>query len=141
MVDCKDSGDGRRTAEESNIVKRRDNDFGKFAEEKAADYYIVNGYAIKERNWRLRRIEIDLIAQKDNVIVFVEVKARSGRDQNALEAVTLDKMKRMARGADIYLKSLTGDYEYRYDIFTLTGDFVNYQTAVYEDAFVSPLMS
>lgn len=119
--------------------KLRNLEFGKFAEEKGAEFYITNGYAIRERNWRKGRIEIDIIAQKNNIIVFVEVKARSGRDETPLDAVTLDKMKSMARGADAYLKSITGDYEYRYDIFTLTGDFEDFTIGVYEDAFVSPL--
>lgn len=120
--------------------KLRDLDFGKFAEDKAAEYYISKGYAIRERNWRLRHIEIDLIAQIGDVIVFVEVKARSGRDMGALESVRLDKMKRIARGADIYLKMQKGDYEYRYDIVALTGDFNDYELEVYEDAFISPLL-
>ncbi len=120
--------------------KLRDLAFGKFAEDKAAEFYISKGYAIKERNWRHHRIEIDIIAQTGNIIVFVEVKARSGRDMSAADAVTMDKMKSMARGADAYLKSLQGDFEYRYDIFTLTGDFDDYSVEVFEDAFVSPLL-
>ncbi len=120
--------------------KLRDLAFGKFAEDKAAEFYISNGYAIKERNWRHHRIEIDIIAQTGNIIVFVEVKARSGRDMSAADAVTMDKMKSMARGADAYLKSLQGDFEYRYDIFALTGDFDDYSVEVFEDAFVSPLL-
>ncbi|MDE6095716.1 MAG: YraN family protein [Muribaculaceae bacterium] len=120
--------------------KLRDQAFGKFAEDKATEYYISRGYAIRERNWRCHRIEIDIIAQTGNVMVFVEVKARSGKDMGAAESVTLSKMKSMTRGADIYLKSQKGDYEYRYDIFALTGDFEEYTTEVIEDAFVSPLL-
>lgn len=120
--------------------KLRDLDFGKFAEARATEYYVTRGYAIRERNWRCRRIEIDIIAQTGNVIVFVEVKARSGHHTEAIDAVTPDKMRRMTRGADIYLKMLPGDYEYRYDIVTLTGSFDSYCLEVYEDAFLSPLM-
>ncbi len=121
--------------------KLRNLEFGKFAEEKAREYYTGKGYAIRATNWRHRRIEIDLIVQTGNIIVFVEVKARSGRDSDPLDAVTFDKMKSMTRGADHYLKSVVhGDFEYRYDIFTLTGDFDNYKTEVFEDAFVSPLL-
>lgn len=121
--------------------KLRDLQFGKFAEEKAAEYYIRKGYAIRERNWRHRHIEIDIIAQYGNVIVFVEVKARSGRDMSPFEAITLDKMKHMTRGADYYLRHIEfGDYEYRYDIFGLTGDFDDFSIEVLEDAFVSPLL-
>lgn len=121
--------------------KIRDHAFGKFAEDKAAEYYITRGYALRERNWRIgRQIEIDLIVQQGNVVAFVEVKARSGRDQDPIEAVSLDKMKRMSRGADAYLKRLEGDFEYRYDIFALTGDFDDYSVDVVIDAFVSPLL-
>lgn len=121
--------------------KLRDQAFGKFAEEKAAEYYITQGYAIRARNWRLNKIEIDLIAQKGNVIVFIEVKARSGRGMDAADAVTMEKMRMMSRGADYYLRCLTGRYEYRFDIFTLTGDFKEYTTELYSDAFISPLVS
>lgn len=121
-------------------TKLRDLDFGKFAEEKATEFYISRGYAIRERNWRFKRIEIDLIAQTGDTVVFVEVKARSGRDTDPLDAVTPDKIRRMVRGADIYLKSLEGDLEYRFDIFALTGDFSYYRVEVYEDAFLAPLM-
>ena len=123
-----------------NETKLRDLDFGKFAEEKATEFYIARGYAIRERNWRFKRIEIDLIAQTGDTVVFVEVKARSGRDTDPLDSVTPDKIRRMVRGADIYLKSLDGDLEYRFDIFALTGDFSDYRVEVYEDAFLSPLM-
>lgn len=123
-----------------NETKLRDLDFGKFAEEKATEFYIARGYAIRERNWRFKRIEIDLIAQTGHTVVFVEVKARSGRDTDPLDAVTPDKIRRMVRGADIYLKSLDGELEYRFDIFALTGDFSDYRVEVYEDAFLAPLM-
>jgi len=123
-----------------NKKKLRDLDFGRFAEDKAAEYYIARGYAIRERNWRHNHIEIDIIAQIADVVVFVEVKARSGKDMDALDAVTFEKMKRMARGADIYLRSQQLDLEYRYDIVGLTGDFDDYTLEVCEDAFLSPLM-
>lgn len=121
--------------------KKRDNEFGAFAEAKAAEYYTARGYAIRERNWRWHKVEIDLIVQEGTTMVFVEVKARSGRDTDPLEAVTMEKMKRITRGADVYLRSQKEDFEYRFDIFTLTGDFQGYETECYEDAFISPLFS
>lgn len=124
----------------ANEKKLRDQAFGRFAEDRAADFYISEGYAIRERNWKHGRIEIDIIAQKENVIVFVEVKGRSGRDNDAADAVTNDKMRRMTLGADFYLRNMKGRFEYRYDIFTLTGDFDNYEVQVYPDAFISPLL-
>ncbi len=42
----------------------------------AKSYLEKNGYLILERNWRYKKYEIDIIAQKPNLIVFVEVKTR-----------------------------------------------------------------
>lgn len=115
-------------------------EFGKFAEQIAFEFYVSQGYAIRERNWRYGKLEIDLIAQLGNVIVFTEVKARSGRDMDPLEAVTPEKKRFMARAADAYLRNMKGYFEYRYDVFTLTGDFNTYKTDFYPDAFLSPLL-
>ena len=58
-------------------------EWGKMAEDIAAEYLLTNGYIIRERNWRIgNRIEIDIIAEKDGIIVFVEVKAREGDFQS-----------------------------------------------------------
>ena len=51
---------------------------GKRGEDQATSYLIENGYTILERNWFMRIGEIDIIAQKEGVIYFFEVKARSG---------------------------------------------------------------
>ncbi len=118
----------------------RDLEFGRFAEQVAAEYYLSRGYVIRERNWRYHKIEIDIIAQLDNIFIFIEVKARSGKDLMASQAVDAAKMRRMVIGADVYLKRMKGYVEYRYDIFALTGDTENYTYEVFEDAFVSPLM-
>ncbi len=123
----------------SHEQKIRNLEFGKFAEQVAVDFYISQGYAVRERNWRLNKIEIDIIAQTGNTIVFVEVKARSGRDEDPVDAVTREKMRFMAKGADHYLRNMKGRYEYRFDIFTLTGNMRSYKTEHYPDAFLSPL--
>ena len=121
--------------------KKRDSRFGKFAENIAAEYYMENGYRLLERNWRVNHIEIDLIAQKDNTVVFVEVKARKGNCLSGLESVSRSKMKRLLNGAHIYLKILANEnYEYRMDIFALTGDEKEYKIDVYEDAFVYSML-
>lgn len=124
----------------SREQKLRNLEFGKFAEQIAFEFYVSQGYAIRERNWRLGKIEIDLISQKGNVIVFTEVKARSGKDTDPLETVTSEKRRFMMRAADSYLRNMKGNFEYRYDIFTLTGDMTSYKTDFYPDAFLSPLL-
>lgn len=62
------------------------------------------GYEILERKFRTRRGEIDLIAAKDGVIHFIEVKTRTGDDYGyPAEAVTIEKQTHIRRVADTYL--------------------------------------
>lgn len=117
--------------------KKEAGDFGKYAEELASREYIMRGYAILERQYRMGKTEIDIIAQKNDLIVIIEVKARSGEDEDALSAVTIDKRKRMIRAADAYLKRLPGLYDYRFDIVTVTGNKDQYELEIYEDAFMA----
>lgn len=117
--------------------KKEANEFGRKAEEKVAERYLKQGYTIIERNWRLGKIEIDLIVQKDDVIVLIEVKARKEREEDALSAVDRDKRKRMIKAADVYIRSLQGQYDYRFDIATCIGDKENFTIEIYEDAFVA----
>lgn len=112
-------------------------DFGAFAETLAAREYIKRGYVILEKNWRLGKSEIDLIAQKDNVIVLIEVKARSGRDVKPIESITHDKKRRMTRAADHYIRRLKGDFDYRFDFFAVTGNREQYEIELLEDAFLA----
>ena len=113
------------------------NQFGSFAENLAAREYIKKGYVILERNWRLGKSEIDIIAQKDNIIVLIEVKARSGRDVNPIESISHDKKRRMTRAADNYIHRLQGDYDYRFDFFGVTGNKEDYEIEILEDAFLA----
>lgn len=112
-------------------------EFGEFAEEIIAQEYIKKGYTVLERRFRMGKTEIDIIAQKENVIILIEVKARSGKDEDALSAVTTDKRRRMIRTADAYLRRLEGQFEYRFDIATMTGNQEKYEIEIFKDAFVA----
>lgn len=73
---------------------------GRKAEVAAKVYLEMRGYAIIEQNWRRPRCEIDIIARKDGVIHFVEVKYRFKDDQGSgLDAITPSKLKQMQRAA------------------------------------------
>lgn len=115
-------------------------EWGKQAETIAAEYLRSHGYIIRERNWRVgNSIEIDIIAEKDNTIVFVEVKARKGDFQQADDAVDTPKRNKIIKGGDIYMRSLPHLFQYRLDIITLTGTPENYEIKHLEDAFLPPL--
>ena len=80
-------------------------ELGQFGEEKACEYLTSLGYCILERNYRTRLGEIDIIALKNQVLTFVEVKTRRscvyGRPA---EAVTKAKQRKIHLCAEVYLQ-------------------------------------
>jgi len=117
------------------------NELGKKGEEVAVRYLKLNHYDIKEKNWRFRKNEIDIIAQKDNVIVVVEVKTRTSEYfENPKEAVTRKKQKFIIQAADAYIQEKEIDLETRFDIVAVT--IINGQTKIehIQDAFQPSLL-
>ncbi len=79
-------------------------ELGAWGEEMAAQLLLKKGYRIAERNYRCRMGEIDLIARKDRLIVFVEVKLRKNRLYGeAREFVTASKQRKILVTASFYL--------------------------------------
>ncbi|RLJ31317.1 putative endonuclease [Chryseobacterium sp. 7] len=99
------------------------NDFGKIAEDLAADYLQKNGYKILIRNFRFQKAEIDIITEKNNQIIVVEVKARS-TDAFILpqEAVTKAKIKSIVSATNYYLEEFKKEKEVRFDIISVLPD-------------------
>ena len=94
---------------------------GARGEAKAARYLCLQGYRILDRNVKLGRYEIDLIAQEGDTIAFVEVKTRSKDDGIAPEVqVNHEKQRRIIAAARIYI-SQRPDAEnyYRFDIVSV----------------------
>ncbi|KFE99419.1 hypothetical protein IX39_01750 [Chryseobacterium formosense] len=99
------------------------NELGKEAENLAADYLIKNGYKILVRNFRFKKNEVDIIAEKDNQIIVVEVKARS-TDFFILpqEAVTKGKIKSIVSAANHFMEEFNKNQEVRFDIISVLPD-------------------
>ena len=96
------------------------NEFGKEGEQWAVDFLLEKGYEIKYRNYRYLKAEIDIIAQKDDTLAVVEVRARSN-DQiiPIAETVTPKKIKLLVMAADHYVMENDIDVEIRFDIITI----------------------
>ena len=78
---------------------------GRLGEDATANFLEAAGYTIVARNFRIRSAEIDIVAQRDGVIVFVEVKARANvRHGLPSEAVTLRKQKKIIEAAGVFLQ-------------------------------------
>jgi uncharacterized protein (TIGR00252 family) len=69
---------------------------GAKAEERVAGYLNSKGYKIIDRNWKTKWCEIDIIAEKEKCIYFVEVKYRNSSDQGGgLDYITSGKLRKM----------------------------------------------
>ncbi len=103
-------------------------DTGKHGEEIAVEHLLQLGFKILETNWRHRRLEVDIIAQEDNVLVFVEVKTRSydffGRPESFVSPA---KERRLAAAAAAYMEQSGHDWAMRFDVVSVLkkkdGDF------------------
>lgn len=112
------------------------NDFGTQGEDIAIDYLRTKGYTILDRNWRSGHKEIDIVARKDDIIVFVEVKARANLFYgNPEDAITKRKMHLLVLAADAYLRCNVIDLEVRFDVITISGAINKPVIKHYERAF------
>ena len=85
-------------------------DIGKKGEDEAVQFLHHSGYQLLERNYRVKKSEIDLIASKDGLLIFVEVKARSSNAFGFPESfVSEEQANRIMLAADEYqfLNNLT----------------------------------
>lgn len=96
-------------------------ELGRWGENTAAEYLESKGFRILARNWRTRRGEIDLVAQIDQVLAFVEVKTRRGTDfGKPEEAITDVKAGRLlALGQEYVVQNELLDVEWRIDLIAI----------------------
>lgn len=111
------------------------NDTGKLGEQLAAEYFEKAGYTIVEKNWRYHRAEIDLIALLDKMLVFVEVKTRSGSLwKSPEESINLRKRKLLFKAADAFMQTFPDDFSARFDVFTVVVENNQHKISHYPDA-------
>lgn len=91
---------------------------GKYGEELAYKYLISKGYKVLDRNYNTKVGEIDIIACKDNIVAFIEVKSRTSINYGyPYEAVNWNKRSRIIKASKIYMKHKNiKEYQIRYDI-------------------------
>ncbi|HWZ36510.1 MAG TPA: YraN family protein [Mucilaginibacter sp.] len=113
------------------------NDLGRRGEFIAKEHLENSGYQILDLNWTYSKAEVDLIAYKDKVIIFAEVKTRTGNGFGQPEDfVDARKQKLMAAAADEYIYQKNHDGEVRFDIIAiLFKNDTDYTLNHIEDAF------
>lgn len=95
---------------------------GKEAEEKVAQLLQQQGFIIAERNYRKRHGEIDLIATKASLMVFVEVKMRQHQYFDLSDVITRSKQRKIVNVAKEYIaRKGIENQSYRFDVALLQG--------------------
>lgn len=96
---------------------------GKAAELCAAEYLRSSGYRVKAQNWKTRLCEIDIIAEKDGCMFFVEVKYRKNLLQGGgFDYITQKKQQQMQFAADMWMQQEDWDGDCALSAIELTGE-------------------
>lgn len=98
---------------------------GNIAEERGCDFLRLRGYRIIDRNVYNRFGEIDIIALKDNVIHFVEVKSAQSYEQ-AVNNITPSKLQKLNRTIQTYLQKKRLDLAYCVDALIVTDEAIEH---------------
>lgn len=95
-------------------------DFGKQAEQHTVEYLESKGYRIVAKNFRYQKAEIDIIAEYENLLIIIEVKARANNlFIEPYEAVDKRKIKLIVSAADAFLRENPYESEVRFDIVSI----------------------
>ena len=93
---------------------------GKTGEDIAYSFLAANGHIILERNWRYRHLEIDIISETTDFIVFTEVKTRNIKNiTEPWRAVNKKKQLLLIRAANVYILRKKTTKEVRFDIISI----------------------
>lgn len=96
------------------------NELGKKGEQLAIAFLVKNEYKILEKNYRFQKAEVDIIAQKKDVLAVVEVKTRSTTYfGNPQDFVNPKKVKLLLSAIDHYVVERNLDVEVRFDIIAI----------------------
>jgi putative endonuclease len=92
---------------------------GNFAEDRAVSYLQDQDFRVIDRNFYSRFGEIDIIAIKDDILHFIEVK--SG-DWNPIYQITPSKLSKIIKTADIYMSKKRLNFDYSFDAIIISED-------------------
>jgi len=107
----------------------------------AAAHLQEKGYKIRHRNWTTGKLEVDIIAENNDYVVFAEVKTRTeGYYGNISDLVPTDKQKLLVHAADSYIRIYDINKESRFDVIIIvaSGQSIEIKEHI-EDAFYPTL--
>ncbi len=89
----------------------------------AVDFLISRGFTILDRNFHTRFGEIDIIALKENILHFVEVKY--SKKYEAIYKIDAAKLRKIIKSADIYMSKKGLNMDYQFDA-VITGSEIEF---------------
>lgn len=112
------------------------NELGKIGEELAVNYLLENGYEILETNYVFQKAEIDILAQKNDVLAVIEVKTRSSLDfGDPQDFVKPKKIKLLVKAVNEYVISNDLEVSVRFDIIAIYKNKSEFNLEHLEEAF------
>lgn len=112
------------------------NELGKKGEDLAVNFLLKNGYEILERNYTFQKAEVDIIAQKKDILAVIEVKTRStkvfGNPQDFLKP---KQIQRIVKAVDNYVTTNQLDVEVRFDIIAIVKNANHFDIEHLENAY------
>jgi len=113
------------------------NELGKKGEDLAVEFLQGKGYKILDRNWRFKKAEVDIIAQKNEVLAIIEVKTRSSDYfGNPQDFVNQKKIQLLVEAINEYVTSRDLDVEVRFDIIAILKNKSTFEIEHLKDAFL-----
>ena len=113
-------------------------ELGKKGEALVVEYLKQQGFTILNQNYATRCGEIDIIAQKDEVLAFIEVKLRRNSHFYLSELIVPAKQRKICKTALYYIATNNlSDYVYRFDVALVESNACDYTISYIENAFTS----
>lgn len=116
------------------------NELGMKGEALALKYLVAKDYKIRETNYRAGKLEIDIVAEKDDWLVIVEVRTRSTDAFIAPEeTINLTKIRKLVNAANSYIRRFNWMGETRFDVISVMPEGDGFKIEHIEDAFLPPV--
>lgn len=120
----------------------RHNELGTVGEQAARDFLITKGFVIRDQNWRMNHLEIDIVAYEpaNNTLHIVEVKTRTSDEHyDPMKAVSAVKQRNLVNAANGYIHFYHLKALIQYDVILVIGHPGNFKIQYIPKAFVPRL--
>ena len=108
---------------------------GILGEQKSLSFLREKKYQILEINWRHEKCEIDIIASKNNDLVFIEVKTRTNTIISEENLISIAQQKRIIYAADYYINKNKIDLNVRFDLIFVERALKSFKFTHFKEIF------